>query len=224
MKAQRARTARRLAVLATPLVLTALAAVACRVTPLDVGMDRPVERDDREEPEAAAPDAREAEAAPTLEERLRARCAEEPGALDDYFSGAELTARLTGRWFNCGTPTSSPIQDGDGDGIVLAADGTWAILAWNATRDGFTASSAQGLHGTFRYYFFVDSEAGAAADGGITSGNIALDDTKNRTPLVVYVDRMGSPDGFIHTFSKNPRQMNVVESASALRARYVPVD
>jgi hypothetical protein len=207
------------------LVLTALAAVACRVTPLDVGMDRPVEHDARDEPEAAAPDAPEADAALTLEERLRAACAEDPGPSDDYFSGAELTARLVGRWFNCDPSTSSPIQDGDGDGIVLAADGTWALLSWNTTRSDLDAAwTTAGQHGTFRYHFFVDSEAGAAADSGIVSSDIARDDTKNRTPLVVYLDRAGSPDGFNHTFSKKPRQMTVVESASALRARYVPVD
>jgi hypothetical protein len=46
----------------------------------------------------------------------------------------------------------------------------------------------------------------------------------NRTPLVLYLDRPGTPDGNNLTFSKAPRQMTVVESASSLRAHYVPVD
>jgi hypothetical protein len=210
---------------AVPFALVGLFCFACRVTTLDVGSDPKPEPDASDARTPVLADAAEADAALTLEQRLRARCAEEPGPSDDYFSGAELTARLVGRWFNCGTPESSPLQDGDADGIVLAADGTWALLAWNATRSDLDATwSTSGQHGMFRYYFFVDSEAGAAADSGITSGDIARDDTKDRTPLVVYLDRAGSPDGFNHTFSKKPRQMTVVESASALRARYVPID
>jgi hypothetical protein len=216
---------RRLVLGTSPFVLTAALAFACRVTPLDVGEHRPVLR---EEPDASAPavDAAEGpEAAPTLEQRLRARCAEEPGPVDDYFSGAELTARLVGRWFNCGPAAASSFQDGDGDGIVFTPEGTWAFLSWTADREGFEATWGTDLqHGAVRYYFFVDSEAGAAADSGIGSGNIALDDTNNRTPLVVYLDRPGTPDGNNLTFSKKPRQMTVVESASALRARYVPID
>ena len=51
----RARSARRL-VVAASLVLTSLLAFACRVTPLDVGVDRPMLDEDAAVPEAAAPD------------------------------------------------------------------------------------------------------------------------------------------------------------------------
>lgn len=199
-------------------------AFACRVTPLDVGVDRPVLDEDAAVPEASAPDVAVVEAAPTLEQRLRARCAEAAGPSDDYFSGAELTARLVGRWFDCGSSADSPLQDGDGIGITFAADGTWALLFWSASHEGFDASTTPLQYGSYRYHFFVDSEAGAAADSGVASSDIARDDTKNRTPLVLYLDRAGSPDGDNLTFSKTPRQLSVVESASALRAKYVPID
>jgi hypothetical protein len=208
---------------AVPLALATACASACRVTPLDVGADTPPDVD---EPEVGSPDVLDVaipDAPLTLEQRLRARCAEEPGPVDDYFSGAELTARLVGRWFSCGSDTS-PLQDGDGVGIAFGADGAWALLSWDASHEALEPTTAPGQRGTFRYYFFVDPEAGAAADGGVTSGDIARDDVRNRTPLVVYLDRNGSPDGNNFTFSKRPRQMTVVESASALRARYVPVD
>jgi hypothetical protein len=213
---------RRLSLVVLPFVLTTALVFACRVQALDVGQDTPVQRD---EPDSSAADVEVEAAAATLEERLRARCAEDPGPIDDYFSGAELTSRLVGRWFNCGPAAASSFQDGDGDGIVFTTDGTWAFLVWSADRTDFDATWSTPLqYGSVRYYFFVDSEAGAAADSGVTSGTIALDDTKNRTPLVVYLDRPGTPDGNNLTFSKSPRQMTVVESASALRARYVPVD
>ncbi len=219
----RARSARRL-VVAASLVLTSLLAFACRVTPLDVGVDRPMLDEDAAVPEAAAPDVTVIDATPTLEQTLRARCAVAAGSVDDYFSGAELTARLVGRWFDCGDPTDSPLQDGDGVGIEFTADGSWSLLFWNASRDGFDASTTPLQFGKYRYHFFVDSEAGAAADSGVSSSDIALDDMKNRTPLVLYLDRTGSPDGDNLTFSRAPRQMSVVESASALRAKYVPLD
>jgi hypothetical protein len=216
-----------LSVVVVPFTLTAVAALlssACRVTALDVGADTPVPHDDREEPDSG-PDVTEAEAATTLESRLRARCNEEPGPSDDYFSGADLTARMVARWFNCGSAATSSFQDGDGDGIVFQADGGWAFLTWNAARDGFDETWAVDLeHGKFRYYFFVNPDAGGAADSGVGPGDIPLDDTKNRTPLVVYLDRPGTADGNNVTFSKKPRQMNVVESASPFRARYVPID
>jgi hypothetical protein len=164
-----------------------------------------------------------AEAAPTLEETLRARCAEPAGPSDGYFSGADLTARLVGRWFNCEPAESSPIQDGDGAGIAFLADGTWALLDWSASRERLDAATSPSSHGTYRYYFFVNADAGTAADAGVTSGDVARDDTKSRTPLVVYLDRTGT-DGFNFTFSTTPRQMMVVESASALHAHYVPID
>lgn len=214
---------RRLALVASSLVLTTALASACRVVPLDVGEDRPLPQD--EPPDASVPEVEAADAAQTLEQRLRARCAEEPGRLDEYFSAAELTARLTGRWFNCGPSTASSFQDGDGDGIVFLADGRWAFLFFSADRQSFLATwSTPQQNGVVRYTFFVDSEAGAAADSGIESGNIPIDDKANRTPLVVYLDRGGTPDGNNLTFSKNPRQMTVVESGSSLRARYVPID
>lgn len=218
----RARKAGR-AVVAASLLLASVPVFACRVTPLDVGVDHPTVEAEAV-PEAAAPDVVVVEAAPTLEETLRARCAVAAGPIDDYFSGAELTARLAGRWFDCGDPAASPLQDGDGVGITFAADGTWALLFWSASRDGFDASKTPLQFGTYRYHFFVDSEAGAAADSGVSSSDIARDDTKNRTPLVVYLDRAGSPDGDNLTFSTAPRQMSVVESASALRGKYVPID
>lgn len=206
-------------------VLATAFALACRVTPLDVGDDRPAPQDEPDARDGAVPELDASEAAPTLEQRLRARCAEEPGRLDDYFSGAELTARLVGRWFNCDPAAASSFQDGDGDGIEFTSDGRWVFLFWNAGRNGFDGTWTTPLqYGAYRYYFFVDSEAGAAADGGVQSGGVALDDTKDRTPLVVYLDRPGTPDGNNLTFSKGPRQMTVVESASALRARYVPID
>jgi hypothetical protein len=203
--------------------LTSSFALACRLVTLDLGADNPPPVV-QVPPDIAAPDAAEAEAAASLEATLLARCAADPGPSDAYFSASELTSRLVARWFNCGSSASSPIQNGDGDGIVFRADGSWAILSWNARRDGFDASVTPTLFGTYRYYFFVDSEAGAAAEAGVASGDVARNDPTNRTPLVVYLDRPGNPDGLNLTFSKKPRQMSVVESASALRGRYVPID
>jgi hypothetical protein len=206
------------------LLATSALAFACRVTPLDVGVDRPMLDEDAGAPEATAPDVTVVDATPTLEQTLKARCAEPAGSSDDYFSGADLTTRLVGRWFDCGDPAQSPLQDGDGNGIQFGADGSWALLFWNDSHDGFNASTVPLEFGKYRYHFFVDSEAGAAADSGVSSSDIALDDMKNRTPLVLYLDRAGSPDGDNLTFSKSPRQMSVVESASALRAKYVPMN
>jgi hypothetical protein len=205
-------------------LVTASLAWGCKVTPLDIGTDNPVVQDDHEVPDTSMPDVAEADATLSLESRLRARCAEDPGPSDDYFSAADLTSRLVARWFNCDAAAASPIQDGDGDGIVFQADGSWALLFWNESRTDFVASTTPQQFGMFRYYFFVDSEAGAAGDSGVSSGDIARDDTKARSPLVVYLDRQTGEDGFSHTFSQKPRQMKVGELASPLRARYVPID
>jgi hypothetical protein len=215
--------ASRFAFAAVSLACSAGLPSACRVTPLDIGADNPAPPDDHEVPDTFVPDVAEAETAPTLESKLRARCAEDPGPSNDYFSAADLTIRLVARWFNCDTANASPVQDGDADGIVYQSDGSWALLYWNESRTDFVSSTIPQQFGMFRYHFFVDPDAGAAGDSGVKSGDIPLNDRSARSPLVVYLDRPPE-DGFDHRFSKNPRQMNVTELASSLRARYVPID
>lgn len=203
-------------------VMATTVLAACRVIPLDVGDDP--------SPVDAGSDAAEASdvTAPmlpaTLAERLRARCAEQPGPDDPYVSARELTARLVGRWFNCDPPERSPIQDGLRDGVAFDADGRWALLVWNDARDALDRSTSDTQHGVVRYHAFTDPDAGTAAEGGVGSSDVARDDPGLRNGLVVYLDRSG-PDPQSFTFGRAPRQMTAVElGPSALRARYVPVD
>jgi hypothetical protein len=209
-------------------VVAHFSGAACRVTPLQVGKDRP---ETTEAPEAGVPDAEVSETGKplTLEERLRARCAEEAGPNNAYYSALELTQRIVGRWFICDSVLTSSLNDGDGDGFTFNADGTWAVLRFNAARDDFVPETKEPYNfGRYRYHSFADADAGAAADAGIVSKDVDRDDPAPRTSLVVYLDRKGTglgPDPHSFTFSRKPRQMEVVEyGPSPLRARYVPID
>ncbi|MBX3191921.1 MAG: hypothetical protein KF819_33330 [Labilithrix sp.] len=202
---------------------------ACRVTPLQVGEDPPDLGPDV--PDASAPDVHVVDAgAPlTFEEKLRARCAEEPGQNNAYYSALELTQRIVGRWFLCDPASMSSLNDDEGDGFAFDADGTWAVLRFDDARGALVPETKDDYNfGKVRYHSFADADAGAAADAGVVSQDVARDDPRPRTSLVVYLDRRGmglGPDPHGFAFSKNPRQMEVVEyGPSPLRARFVPVD
>jgi hypothetical protein len=216
------RRRRPLASLVGPALLVA-GPLACAFHALDVGSDDVGPVADGGDAEVAAPDAG-ADGPLTLEQILLARCAGAPGVLDAYTNAAGLVARLTGRWFDCGDPSVSPIQVGDGVGVIFGADGTWSLLDFDAAHDGVVNITIPGDSGHYRCHVDADPDPGSAAEAGIGPTDIPCGDTVTRSGIVVYLDHPG-PDPQSFTFSKAPTQMNVAElGTSSYQAVYVPVD
>jgi hypothetical protein len=197
-------------------------ALHCSPTPLDVGSAAaPSSTSDARSPPAPAVDAA---SAVTLDAQLRAVCAAASGPADRYDSAAQLTSRLTGRWFACYAAADAPLESGAG--FSFDGAGHWSMLDWNAGHDGFVEATDSVRSGAVRFLAFADADAGAgASDGGTSSQFVALDDPTPRGGLFVYLDR-DSASSIVEQidFEREPRKMDLREAGPRGSAGYlVPV-
>lgn len=198
-------------------------AAACRVSALEVGAEGDAGADAPAPPPVS--DAGEEDAhTQTLEERLKALCALGEGKVDPYFSALELTQHLTGTWFECDPPDVSPLQDGDGVGMAFDGQGHWATLTWNDAKTRLTPMDGVDHSGNLRCYILA-TDAGASADAGTESRDIACTDPTPRNGILVYLDRSyGGPDPQRFDFTREPAGMRASENDSPYTAWYVKVE
>lgn len=200
--------------------LAALAGAACRVPPLDIGAEGDAG------PEEAAPspplDAPSSDTnRGSLAEDLAKLCARGEGRVDPYFSALELTQHLAGTWFGCDKAADSPLQDGDGVGMMFDGQGHWAIVSWNAEKTALVTDDVVDHSGTLRCYILA-ADGGASADAGTESRDISCTDPTPRNGILVFLDRTyGGPDPSRFDFTRDPTGMRASENDSSLTARYV---
>jgi hypothetical protein len=175
-------------------VLALATCTACTPRALDVGANDPPPKP------------------PAVEQQLRAGCAASPGKADRYESAADLTARLSGRWFACYDFASAPLVAGDG--VELTGDGHWRMLDWTPAHDGLVPTADADRSGPIRYLAFSDADAGeGAANGGISSQYVALDDPTPWRGIFVYLERT-TREAIVEEvdFESDPRKMYLREA------------
>jgi hypothetical protein len=181
-------------------------------------------------PDDAGTPAEAAPPAPTLEERLRARCNEAHGQRDPYRSAAELLSKLTGRWYLCTAPAVSPLGQ---DGIELLPDAGWHRLVWpDAPHDSLVAADTPQERGGLRCVAFADPDAGAGLDGGpgadagTSTAEVPCDDPTPRQGIFVYLEPESGPTHVLSIeLEQSPkRQLASEVGPSSETAELVPAD
>lgn len=171
----------------------------------------------------------------TLLERLEQKCAAQPGAIDTYTNAAELSARLNGRWYHCGSIGNWSLPRGTGLELAFGTTGSYAFLSYADPTETFTPSTDPDMSGEVDYVVFAGLPSDGGADGGDAAAaadaspggmmSVAVDDTTTRNGLFVDLARTTDDLQFQMIFEQNPRKLHTNElGGTPVFATFVPID
>lgn len=188
-------------VVAAPLALL----FACQPKNLELGAnDLP---GDEVGPAPETPEAAAEASTTTLETLLLARCDAGSGARDKYSSAADLSQKISGRWYLCTDVEHSPLYN---DGIEFTATHEWHRLVWaDGGRDELVRSDDPEMNGTLRCVAFADVSGDGGHTGDASTTDVPCDDPTPRYPLFVYLQtKTISEDPQVLSFDleKDPRR------------------
>ncbi len=225
-----------LASIVTPIIAgTSLALVACAsISELTVG-STPADPDAGADtsPSPASPDAM---LTTTLLDKLEAKCAAQAGAIDSYTNAAELSDRLKGRWYHCGSLGNWTLPRGTGLEYLIDPNGHYEFVSYDDKTETFTPSTDVTKVGELLYIVFTGTPSDGGAEGGDASVQseaggagpmfINVDDTTTRNGIFVYLTRATDTDlEFQMLFEQNPRKLHMNElGGTPVLATFVPID
>jgi hypothetical protein len=213
-----------------------LTIAACgNVTELSVGNTPVVDGGSDSALVSASPDAM---SSTTLLDRLEAKCAAPAGQIDEYTSAAELTTRLAGRWYHCGSLGNWGLPRGTGLEFDFGSVGTYAFLSYSDATQTFTPSSDPDQSGQALYFVSTGvAQPDGGGDGGFDAAGVPeggaggamfvpVDDTTARNGLFVILTRADVDNlQFQMQLEKNPPRLHTNElGATPAFATWVRID
>jgi hypothetical protein len=165
-------------------------------------------------------------------DKLEARCAAAPGQVDSFKSAAELSSRLSGRWYHCTSNdpnTNWALPRGTGMIYSFDQDGTWALLDYADAQQTFTPSADPDRNGALKFYVVTgvasDSGTGDNDAGPFDGMFIPLDETTTRYGIFLRQQRLTDDYQFEPSFDQNPRRLHLHElNLGGVSADFVPID